>query len=464
MTGAEMLPDLGEFLRLGLGELAELLHDPIGDALADGGEDRALLDHFARDVERQIGAVDDEADEAQPAGQDVGVLGDQHPPDVEFVAALAGRVEEVERPRAGDEGEHGIFVPALRPPVQRQRRLVELAREAAVEFGIVLGLHLRLGLRPDRRAVGDAARLGARLLDEVDRNGDGAGMIADDPLDLPGFGVVVRLRVEMEDDPGAARRRGVEGEGGDAEGALAVGRPAPGLTCPGGTRFDHDLVGDHEGRIEADAELADESRSFLARFLRRQPVEEGLGAGTGDGAEPLGQIVAAHADAVVRDGQRLGVGIEGDGDGEGRAVGDQVGPGDRLVAQLLAGVGGVGDELADENVAVGIDRVDHQMQKPRNVGLEALRRRGFGRRGLGVGGQVCASCQNGKGTGRASKPGRPRYRRLAARIQDFIARRLAGLGLSAFRTAEVAMSKNLFAEIHRMLAELRPQPGRSRQA
>ena len=89
--------------------------------------------------------------------------------------------------------------------------------------------------------------------------------------------------------------------------------------------------------------------------------------------------------------ERLGVGIEGDGDGERRAVGDQVRPGDRLVAQLLAGVGGVGDELADENVAVGIDRMDHQMQKPRNVGLEALRRCSFGRRGLGVGGQVGAS-------------------------------------------------------------------------
>ena len=53
-----------------------------------------------------------------------------------------------------------------------------------------------------------------------------------------------------------------------------------------------------------------------------------------------------------------------------RIVGQQRRLGDRLVAQLLAGVGGVGDQLAQENVLVGIDRVHHQMQQPRNVGLE----------------------------------------------------------------------------------------------
>ena len=72
--GAEMLPDLGEFLRLALRELGQFLHDPVGHALADRAEDRALLNHFARDVERQVGAVDDEAHEAQPARQQIGVL------------------------------------------------------------------------------------------------------------------------------------------------------------------------------------------------------------------------------------------------------------------------------------------------------------------------------------------------------------------------------------------------------
>src|SRR5271165_2006117 len=137
---AEMLPHLGEFFRLAFGELAELLHDSVGHALADGGENGAFLNHLARDVERQVGAVDDEADETQPARQDIGVLGDEHPTHVELVATLAGRVEQVERPRTGDEGEHRIFVPPFGPPVQGQRRLVELTGEAAVELGIFLRL------------------------------------------------------------------------------------------------------------------------------------------------------------------------------------------------------------------------------------------------------------------------------------------------------------------------------------
>ena len=76
-------------------------------------------------------------------------------------------------------------------------------------------------------------------------------------------------------------------------------------------------------------------------------------------------------------------------DGEGRAVGDKFGLGDRLVAQLLAGVGRVGDELADEDVALGIDGMHHQVQQPRNVGFETLgfRGGGLGRLVSGVGRQ-----------------------------------------------------------------------------
>ena len=142
--------------------------------------------------------------------------------------------------------------------------------------------------------------------------------------------------------------------------------------APGAAGVDGDFVRDHEGRVEADAELADEGGGFLARVLRGKLVQEGLGAGAGDGAEAFGQVFAGHADAVVREGQRLGVRIDRDLDRERRAVLDEFGLGDRFVAQLLAGVGGVGDELADENLPVGIDRMDHEMQQARNVGLEAL--------------------------------------------------------------------------------------------
>ena len=69
------------------------------------------------------------------------------------------------------------------------------------------------------------------------------------------------------------------------------------------------------------------SPRFL-RSVRGELVEKRLGAGAGDGAERLDEILAAHADAVVDEGQRLGLRIERDADREGLAVGDQFGLGD----------------------------------------------------------------------------------------------------------------------------------------
>ena len=57
----------------------------------------------------------------------------------------------------------------------------------------------------------------------------------------------------------------------------------------------------------------------------------------------------------------------------------QRGRGDGLVTQPLGSVGSVGDQFAQEDVLIGIDRVHHQVQQAGNVGLE---RSAFG---LGVG-------------------------------------------------------------------------------
>ena len=176
----------------------------------------------------------------------------------------------------------------------------------------------------------------------------------------------------MEDHPRAARRRVGERQRRDGEDALAVRRPAPRFVGSGAAGLDDDLVGDHERRIEADAELADEIGRLLAGVFGGEPVEEGARAGAGDGAERVDQFGARHADAVVGEGDRVSLGIERDLDAERFARLDQLRLGDRLVAQLLAGVGGVGDELAHEDVAVRIDRMDHQLQEARDVGLETL--------------------------------------------------------------------------------------------
>src|SRR5262249_14537543 len=45
--------------------------------------------------------------------------------------------------------------------------------------------------------------------------------------------------------------------------------------------------------------------------------------------------------------------------------------GERLEAQPVDGVGGVGDQLAQEDLLVAVQRVDHQVQDLNDLGLEA---------------------------------------------------------------------------------------------
>src|SRR5262245_48317864 len=102
----------------------------------------------------------------------------------------------------------------------------------------------------------------------------------------------------MEQDTGAALWRIVQFDRTDLVGTLAVGRPAPGFLTPRLAADYTDPVRHHEGRIEADAELADELL-IVSRSAGLHAFHEGTGAGSGDGAEGLGHLIAAHADAVV---------------------------------------------------------------------------------------------------------------------------------------------------------------------
>ena len=197
------------------------------------------------------------------------------------------------------------------------------------------------------------------------------------PLDPAGFGVVLGLGIQAQSDARAPRRRAFSRQRRNRVGAFAVARPAPGLGLAGANRLDDDLVGNHERGIEADAELADQRVGFRGLGVGGELVEEGAGSRARDGAERVDEVVSAHADAVVGEGQRLGGRIDRDGDRKRPAALDKLGLRQSLVAQLFAGVGGVGYQFAHKDVAVRIDRVDHQVQQPRDIGFELL--------GLGVG-------------------------------------------------------------------------------
>ncbi len=145
-------------------------------------------------------------------------------------------------------------------------------------------------------------------------------------------------------------------------------------------RHDIDARGHDEPGIEADAELADQVEIALRRL---DLLGEGLRAGPGNRAEILDEFGLAHADAIIGDRERLLRLVGRDGDLELRRPLEKLGGRDRLVAQLVERIGGVGDELPQEHIAVGIDRVHHEMQELGHLGLEQM---GLGSAG---GGGVC---------------------------------------------------------------------------
>ena len=175
---------------------------------------RIVLQHLARDVERQILAVDHAADEAQIGRQQVGVVGDEDAADVELDLALARRVEQVERLGRRREQQHRVGLPALGAVMQRHRRLVERAGDLLIGLLVVLRRELRFRPLPQRAGRIDLARL-ALLRHQLDRKLDVVGIGADDALDLVGLEIFLRVLFQMQDDLGAAR---------DAGGILLAGR------------------------------------------------------------------------------------------------------------------------------------------------------------------------------------------------------------------------------------------------
>ena len=82
-------------------------------------------------------------------------------------------------------------------------------------------------------------------------------------------------------------------------------------------------------------------------------------------------LVATHPDAVVDDRQAPGGAIDGDTDPEFAVALVDLVVVDREEAQLVAGVRSIGDQFAQEDLAVAVEGMDHQIQQLPDLGLEA---------------------------------------------------------------------------------------------
>ena len=254
--------------------------------------------------------------------------------------------------------------------MQHVQRIGGIVGQVLVEGVIVFRLDAAFGFAPQGGLGIDALA--------VHQHGEGheGRMLADDGLHPVGFQKFRRVLLEVCHDDGPPRRFGVRAFL-HGKGAETVAAPAPGggiAVGKGGTRRHLDLFGHHEHGIEAHPEPADDiggvgGFAFLA-FLRGQTGEELFGAGFGDGAEVVRQFLGRHAHAGIGDGQGPGVLVQGDTNFQrrvrqaGRFA--AIGP----IAQFVQRVRGVGNEFAQKNLPVGVQRVCQDIQNLSHLGAK----------------------------------------------------------------------------------------------
>ncbi len=366
--------DEGQISRI-VGAALELGEDAVDQCLAHARDDGRGLQHLARDVERQVLGIDHALDETKPGGKEPGAVGDEHAPHMQADMRLTILVENGERPARRDEEEGVEFERAFRPPVQRHPGLIEEMAEMAVKRLVILLRHLLARLAPERGAL-----VGGQILAvaaDGDRPGDVIGPFADDGFETVRIEELVGIRLEMEDDVGS---RPVAFGGRDGELAASFRGPAMRDLAAGAARDDLDPLGDHEGGIEAHPELADEIGPLLGLRLGEFGAE-GKRAGAGDGAEMGDQLLAIHPDPVIGNGEGAGGTVRNDADrstlGEGKG-----GLGERGEPAAIQRVGCVGDELAQEYLAIGIEGMNDEIEQALDFGAEG-KALGAGVLGLG---------------------------------------------------------------------------------
>ncbi len=189
------------------------------------------------------------------------------------------------------------------------------------------------------------------MFGQQDRESDVVGVLANERFQPHGVEKLFFGVLEMQVDGRAALRalRGL-----DRKFSLAIGKPADRFGCIQ-TRLagdDLDFVGDDEGGVEADAELADQAGVLF--FVTGQLLQELGGSRPGDRAEILDQFVAGHADTVVADRHGTGFGVIFDPDAKLRRVLEQRRVAERFEAQFVGSIGGIGDQLPQENLLVAV--------------------------------------------------------------------------------------------------------------
>ena len=339
-----------------------------------------MLEHLTGDVQRQVLGIHQALDKAVAVRQQVGAfLHDEHAAGVELqpLFVLPGVVvhgsglgdEQQGRVSGGALGGGADHLQGLLPVVEFF--LVEGPQLLVADFGTGLlpdgghavegfGLEYGLVLRVLAVHAGALFHLGVLHFHE---NGiaDVVGILLHQllhpeliqELAVP---LVLGVGLQVQGDGGPVA---LFGAGGDLVAGKALGLPVPGLLRAEGPGVHRDTLAHHEGGVEPYAELADDVHVLLLFRL----LLELEGTAAGDDAQVLVQLFLGHADAVIGDGNGAGLLVHLQADGEilpGKAGGAVL---QRAVIQLVNGVAGVGDQLPEKDLLVGVNGVDHQVQQ-----------------------------------------------------------------------------------------------------
>ncbi len=322
------------------------------------------MQRLARDVQRQVFRVDQPAQESKVLGQQLAAialhqdsLGAQVDPVLEPGEAITLQVGG----RAIKDG------PELDGRVNRQvqvpeRSLLGMVRQVLIEPRVLLFGDLVPGLDPDGLLIVDHL---ARA--EANRVGDEAGIAPDDVLDAAGRGEILGVFLEVQDDLGAAGQGAVGRRDREAAGSLRL--PLPARLFAIAPRSNLDPVGDHERRVEPDAELADERQVGLGSRLAGKGLEELARPAVRDRPQVRHQLIVRHAHAIVPDDQpplRL-IGLDHNLERSRLALGFVR---ERDITHLVERVGRVRDQLADRDLPALVERVREEMQKLLDLCLE----------------------------------------------------------------------------------------------
>ena len=382
---AELLPEAGIFFLFGrlftVGQSFKQAQHFLDAAAANRFDVLRFLQNFARDVERQIVRIDDAAHEAQiQRHQFFGIIHDEHAAHVQLDAVARVAVPQVKGRVLRNIKQLRVFLPPLNPGVYVGQGIFKIMCDVLVKRLVLLIADFRAGPRPERRSLID--RLFFAGLDlflflliplfllHQDRQRDVIGILANDLAQFPAGEQFILTLAQVQRHVGAAPSLF---DRLDRKFTLPRRLPFDCLISrqPGTERNDRYFVGNDVGGIKADAELANQVRIF--GLIARQRCEKFARAGFGDGAQMFDGFLARESDPVIRDSNRTRRLVEGYVDFQIGIIAQQRRFVQRRKTQFVAGVGSVGNQFAQENFLVAVQRMDHQVEQLLDLSLEAKR-------------------------------------------------------------------------------------------